>query len=78
MLLAAGVDVITLGNHTWRRSEIVPYLSGSDRVIRPANLLEPRTGPRADRGATAGTTRRVAVINLLGDLFLEPMVAPSR
>ena len=37
-LLAAGVDVITLGNHVWRRREIVPYLSGSERIVRPANL----------------------------------------
>ena len=36
-LLAAGADVITLGNHTWRRSEIGPYLAGSVRVVRPAN-----------------------------------------
>jgi len=31
-LLASGVDVITLGNHVWRRREIIPYLSGTDRV----------------------------------------------
>ena len=37
-LLAAGADVITLGNHTWRRREINPYLTGSERVIRPANF----------------------------------------
>src|SRR5438045_9588207 len=37
-LLAAGADVITLGNHAWRRGEIGPYLARSDRVIRPANM----------------------------------------
>src|SRR5205085_8338543 len=31
-ILAAGADVITLGNHVWRRSEIVPYLNGAERV----------------------------------------------
>ena len=36
-LLAAGADVITLGNHTWRRAEIGPYLLTSEQVIRPAN-----------------------------------------
>ena len=40
-LLAAGADAITLGNHTWRRQEIGPYLGASDRVIRPANLPDP-------------------------------------
>jgi metallophosphoesterase (TIGR00282 family) len=74
-LLAAGVDVITLGNHVWRRREIIPYLSGTDRVIRPANLAATSPG----RGWTVGSTSdgtRVAVINLLGDLFMAPAVTP--
>jgi len=74
-MLAAGVDVITLGNHVWRRREIVPYLSGTDRVIRPANLSASAPG----RGWTTAPARdgtKVAVLNLLGDLFLEPAVAP--
>jgi calcineurin-like phosphoesterase len=37
-ILAAGADVITLGNHTWRRGEIGPYLQTSEQVIRPANF----------------------------------------
>src|SRR2546422_10909321 len=37
-LLAAGADVVTLGNHTWARTEIQEYLAGSERVVRPANL----------------------------------------
>ena len=41
-ILAAGADVITLGNHTWRRGEIGPYLQSSEQVIRPANS---RSGP---------------------------------
>jgi 2',3'-cyclic-nucleotide 2'-phosphodiesterase len=32
-MLASGVDAITLGNHVWRRGEIVPYLKESDRVV---------------------------------------------
>ena len=57
-LLEAGADVITLGNHTWRRSEIAPYLRDAERVIRPANMSAEapgrglpsprrRTGPRS-------------------------------
>ena len=74
-LLASGADAITLGNHVWRRGEIVPYLKESDRVVRPANLsnLAPGRGlafvPAAD-----GT--EVAVINLLGKLFLAPALSP--
>jgi metallophosphoesterase (TIGR00282 family) len=74
-MLAAGADVVTLGNHVWRRTEIRPYLDETDRVIRPANLSARAPGkgltfaPAAD-----GTT--VAVINLLGSLFINPPVGP--
>src|ERR671937_3150557 len=74
-LLAAGVDAITLGNHVWRRGEIVPYLKESRRVIRPANLSARAPG----RGSTfvpAADGMEVAVVNLLGRLFLTPVVSP--
>ena len=38
VLLAAGADAITLGNHTWRRDEIGPYRATSQVVLRPANM----------------------------------------
>jgi metallophosphoesterase (TIGR00282 family) len=70
-LLAAGADVITLGNHTWRRSEIGPYLERAERVIRPANLSAASPGRGlAVRPAADGTP--VAVVNVLGSLFLDP------
>jgi 2',3'-cyclic-nucleotide 2'-phosphodiesterase len=70
-LLAAGADAITLGNHAWRREEIGPYLVTSPAVIRPANFQAGAPG----RGLTVVTARdgtRVAVLNLLGTLFLDP------
>jgi metallophosphoesterase (TIGR00282 family) len=70
-LLAAGADVITLGNHTWRRSEIQHYLSGSERVIRPANFTAAAPG-RGLTVANAEDGTPVAVINVLGTLFMEP------
>jgi metallophosphoesterase (TIGR00282 family) len=73
-LLAAGADVITLGNHTWRRTEIAPYLKNSQQVIRPANF----SGRTPGRGLTvrlAADGTPVAVINLLGSLFLSPAVS---
>ena len=70
-LLAAGADVITLGNHTWRRREINPYLSGSERVVRPANLFSAAPGKGlAVASGDDGTV--VAVINVMGSLFLSP------
>jgi 2',3'-cyclic-nucleotide 2'-phosphodiesterase len=65
-ILAAGADVITLGNWTWGQAGFAPYLSGTDRVLRPANLspLTPGVGLAIHDG--------VAVINLLGQMTLTP------
>jgi hypothetical protein len=74
-LLASGADAVTLGNHVWRRGEITPYLKESERVIRPANLSERAPG----KGLTVVDARdgtKVAVINLLGSLFITPPVGP--
>lgn len=70
-LLAAGADALTLGNHAWRREEIGPYLMSSPSVVRPANFQAAAPG----RGLTVVPSRSgtpVAVVNLLGSLFLEP------
>lgn len=74
-LLAAGADAITLGNHVWRRPELVSYLSQSDRVVRPANLTRLAPG----RGVTvlpAADGSPIAVANLLGDLFMSSACSP--
>jgi hypothetical protein len=65
-LLAAGADVITLGNWVWGQRDFAPYLSGTDRVIRPANLSPNSPG----RGLAIHDG--VAVINLLGQMTLSP------
>lgn len=74
-LLRAGADAITLGNHTYRRDGIGAYLAASDRVLRPANqgALTPGRG-LAIVDAADGT--RVAVVSLLGSLFLDTPVSP--
>jgi metallophosphoesterase (TIGR00282 family) len=71
LLLAAGADAITLGNHAWRREEIGPYLASSPTVVRPANFQAAAPG----RGLTVVAGRNgteVAILNLLGSLFLDP------
>jgi 2',3'-cyclic-nucleotide 2'-phosphodiesterase len=70
-LLAAGADVVTLGNHTWRRQEINAYLATSERVIRPANMAASAPG-RGLTFAPAEDGTNVAVINVLGSLFIYP------
>ena len=74
-LLAAGADVITLGNHAFRRDGIGGYLAASERVIRPANAGTHAPG----RGLAVVEARngvRVAVVNLLGALFVDAPVSP--
>ena len=74
-LLSAGADVLTLGNHVWRRVEIGPYLDGSDRVVRPANLASGVPG-RGLVVAPAADGTPVAVANVLGQLFMPTPVSP--
>jgi metallophosphoesterase (TIGR00282 family) len=69
-MLESGADAITLGNHVFRRGEIVPYLKETDRVVRPANLSARAPG----KGMLV--VGEVAVINLLGSLFINPPVHP--
>ena len=74
-LLRAGADVLTLGNHVWRRREIGPYLETSDRVVRPANLARSSPG-RGLAVAQADDGTSVAVLNLQGLLFMSTPVSP--
>jgi metallophosphoesterase (TIGR00282 family) len=74
-ILAAGADVITLGNHTWARDEIRGYLAESEQVIRPANVASGLPG-RGLTVAPADDGTLVAVINLLGWLFLQVPINP--
>jgi 2',3'-cyclic-nucleotide 2'-phosphodiesterase len=68
-LLASGADVLTLGNHVWRRPEIAPYLEQSERVVRPSNVSAGSPGrPLTVAPAADGTP--VAVLNVLGHLFM--------
>ncbi len=74
-LLASGADVVTLGNHTWARSEILPYLERSERVIRPANLSRWAPG-RGLAVAPARDGTPVAVVNVMGRLFMDVATGP--
>ncbi|HPE15436.1 MAG TPA: TIGR00282 family metallophosphoesterase [Oscillospiraceae bacterium] len=64
-LLDAGADVITLGNHTFARTQILPYLDDCPRILRPANLA-PQLPGRGFGVFEAAGGLRVAVGNLIG------------
>lgn len=68
-LFAAGVDVITLGNHTYHRREIFPYLDRTPDILRPANYLAAQPGHGHTIVARGGV--RLGVVNLSGNVFLQ-------
>jgi metallophosphoesterase (TIGR00282 family) len=75
-LFAAGVDVITSGNHIWDKREIYEYLDKTDRVLRPLNY---GTHDVPGRGwglyqALDGTD--LAVVNLQGRTYMQPIENP--
>ena len=63
-ILDAGADVITLGNHTWNRREICPFLDDNPYILRPANFQPSLPG----RGWGVFDTKagEIAVVNLIG------------
>ena len=68
-LFDAGVDVITLGNHTYRQREIYSYLDEHDAILRPANFLKRQPGHGwcvVRRGDVS-----LGVVSLSGNLFMD-------
>jgi len=74
-LFSSGVDVITAGNHTFRRKESYDTFEENPFLLRPANFPE---GTTPGRGYTLFDMGRkqVAVINLMGCMFMEPLNDP--
>ena len=72
----AGVHVGTGGNHIWQNKKIYDFIDSEQRLVRPANYPTPCPG----RGFTVVKThnRKVAVINLLGRIYMQPLECPFR
>lgn len=71
-LFAAGFDVMTSGNHIFDKLEIIPYLEANARLIRPANYPPGTPGSGLFVGEINGY--KIAVMNLLGRVFMPPNV----
>jgi metallophosphoesterase (TIGR00282 family) len=69
-LFSAGVDVITLGNHTYRHREVYSYLDEQERILRPANFLLSQPGHGWCQVTRDGI--RLGVVSLSGNLFMDP------
>ena len=75
LLLSAGADVITGGNHTLNRKDFRPLLDENERLLRPHNLPNAEYGSGyclVDMGYT-----KIAVINLLGQIYLDMLGAEN-
>jgi metallophosphoesterase (TIGR00282 family) len=68
-LLGSGVDVITLGNHTYRHRDIYPFLDQEERILRPANFLRSQPGHGSCVVTRAGV--RLGVVSLSGNLYMN-------
>jgi metallophosphoesterase (TIGR00282 family) len=68
-IFAADVDAITLGNHTYHRREIYPYLDSQPRIVRPANFLRSQPGHGTCVVERNGVS--LGVVNLSGNLYLR-------
>jgi 2',3'-cyclic-nucleotide 2'-phosphodiesterase len=68
-LFAAGVDVITLGNHAYRHREVWPYLDEREHILRPANFLATQPGRGTCVVERDGAS--LGVVNLSGNLFMQ-------
>jgi hypothetical protein len=76
-LLNNGIDLLTSGNHIWKHKEIQAYLADTDRLLRPANY-PPESPGRGYAIVETAAGEPVAVINLEGRVFMNPLDCPFR
>ncbi|MCE5230880.1 TIGR00282 family metallophosphoesterase [bacterium] len=74
-LTAMGIDAITLGNHTWKKKEMVQTLDRYENTVRPANYPAGAPG-RASTIITLRDGRKFGVTNVLGRIFMECVESP--
>ena len=73
-LIGAGVQCITMGDHIYRRGEIIPILERNNNIVRPANF--PPKSPGNDHAIVQVGQSKVAVISLLGRIYMKPVDCP--
>jgi metallophosphoesterase (TIGR00282 family) len=76
-LLTAGVNVLTTGNHVWRHREFLSFAEREPRVLRPANF-PPGTPGRGTHVFETSRGHSIAVLNLVGRVFMDPLDCPFR
>ncbi len=74
--LDQGVEVMTSGNHIWDRKEIIEYIAKENLLLRPANY--PSGTPGTGSVVVKAGPHKVAVLNLMGRVFLPSLDCPFR
>ncbi len=74
-LFAAGIDVLTSGNHIWQKKEILEYISRETRLIRPLNFAPDAPGA-GSCVVQDSDENSLAVLNLIGRVFLDGYSCP--
>jgi metallophosphoesterase (TIGR00282 family) len=74
-MFAAGVDVITTGNHVWDQREVIPYIQKEPRLLRPVNFPE-GTGGQGFYKHVLPDGRKILVVNAMARLFMDPLDDP--
>lgn len=74
-LFSSGVDIITTGNHSFRRREVYPYYDDATYIVRPANFPEKTTPGKGMIIYDMGRIQ-VCVVNLMGCIFLDSLRDP--
>jgi metallophosphoesterase (TIGR00282 family) len=75
--LEQGVDVMTSGNHIWDKKEIIEYIVKENLLLRPANF-PPGTPGCGSIVVKGGGPHKIAVLNLMGRVFLPHLDCPFR
>lgn len=71
-LFESGIDIMTSGNHIFDKAEVIPYINENKRLVRPANYPSGTPGSGMFIGEINGF--KIAVLNLLGRVFMPPNV----
>jgi len=71
-----GVDAITLGDHVFRKREVIQAMEQSDRIVRPVNLLPAAPGKRWTVVPTKDNRYQVAVFCALGQMYMGNWNSP--
>ena len=75
-LYKAGIDAITLGNHTWSKREVLNFIDEDSKVVRPANY--PQETPGQGSTIINGKNGKIGILNLLGRVYMDSVDCPFK